>query len=90
MALYKEITQDNGIILTYHRILFLHSTINMQNSIAALSYIDENAREQEKEGLITPYIFSETFETAYNSEMTIETAYDFLKTIPKFKDAINI
>lgn len=37
MALFKEIKQPDGVITDYHRILFLQTTVNQQNSIAVLS-----------------------------------------------------
>lgn len=91
MALYKEITQTDGVTTSYHRILYLHMTTNRQNSIAVLSYVDDGCREKEKEAVITqPYTKSITYETAYDPAMTIETAYVYLKTLPEFADAEDI
>ena len=91
MALYKEITQNDGVTTKYHRILFVMNTVNRQSSIAVLSYVDEACRANEKNGFIEqPYQKSVTYETAYDSIMTVETAYDFLKTLPEFEGADNI
>lgn len=91
MALFKEIKQSDGVTTKYHRILFLMKTTNRQNSIAVLSYVDEETREGEKENVILqPYQKSITYETAYNPDMTIAMAYDFLKTLPEFEGATNI
>lgn len=91
MALKKEIRQDDGVVTNYHRILFLQSTVNRQNSIAVLSYVDEDAREGEKNATIAqPYNVSDTYETDYNESMTIKTAYDYLKTLPQFEGAEDI
>ena len=88
MALYKEIRQDDGVVTRYHRILFLQHTVNRQNSIAVLSYVDDTAREDEKSAILAqPYVKSVTYETDYDEEMTIETAYEYLKTLPKFEGA---
>ena len=91
MALYKEIRQDDGVTTNYHRILFLQTTVNRQNSIAVLSYVDDVARTSEKESIIAqPYVKSITYETAYDESMTIESAYEYLKTRPEFEGATDI
>ena len=91
MALYKEILQDDGVTTKYHRILFVQTTVNRQNSIAVLSYVDDTSRENEKEAVIAqPYVKSVTYETAYDEAMTISSAYDYLKTLPEFEGATDI
>ena len=81
MALFKEIKQPDGVITEYHRILFLQTTVNQQNSIAVLSKKNNSNR---------PYMRSKTYETDYDPDMTIEEAYEFLKTLQEFKDAENV
>lgn len=91
MALYKEILQADGVTTKYHRILYLHTTTNRQNSIAVLSYVDDQSRENEKENVLAqPYQKSVTYETTYDPTMTIESAYAYLKTLPVFEDATDV
>ena len=91
MALQKSIKQDDGVITNYHRILYSQITTNKQNSIAVISYIDNEARDNEKENVIAkPYSKAITYETEYDETMTIEKAYEYLKTLPEFKDAKDI
>jgi hypothetical protein len=91
MALYKEILQDDGVTTKYHRILFVQTTVNRQNSIAVLSYVDDTSRENEKEAVIAqPYVKSVTYEATYDEAMTISSAYEYLKTLPEFEGATNI
>lgn len=91
MALYKAIKQDDGVVTSYHRILYLHTTINRQNSIAVLSYVDSESRESELSNTVSqPYQKAVTYETSYDENMTIETAYDYLKTLPLFEGATDI
>lgn len=91
MALRKEIRQPDGVVTNYHRILFLKATVNRQNSIAVLSYVDEEARESEKDGTIAqPYCSSTTYETTYDETMNIVSAYEYLKTRSEFEGAIDI
>lgn len=91
MALKKEIRQSDGVTTNYHRILFITITPNRQNSIAVLSYVDNDSRVDEKENIIAqPYQKSVTYETAYDPNMTVTTAYGYLKTLPVFEGAEDI
>ncbi len=91
MALLKPIRGDDGVTTHYHRILYLQTTTNEQNSIAVLSYVDSVSRTEQKSGtLANPYQRSITYETSYDPEMTIKTAYDYLKTLPEFAGAKDV
>lgn len=90
MALYKEIRQEDGVRTNYHRILFLQQTVNKQNSIAVLSYTDEEARQFEQDGEYRPYRKSVTYEVDYDDTMTVEKAYEYLKTLDIFTGAEDI
>ena len=91
MALYKEIRQHDGVITKYHRISYITATVNRQNSIAVLSYVDSESRDNEKTDLETlPYRKAVTYETEYSPSMTVELAYEYLKTLPEFAGATDI
>lgn len=91
MALYKEIRQDDGVTTKYHRILYVHNTINKQSSIAVLSYVDNIARADEQESIIAqPYQKAVTYETDYDETMTPAKAYEYLKTLPQFENAEDV
>jgi len=91
MALYKEIKQNDGVVTKYHRILFVQKTTNRQNSIAVLSYVDDESRNSEKESVMSqPYQKSVTYETGYDDEMTMEKAYGYLKSLPQFEGAVDV
>lgn len=91
MALYKEIRQEDGVLTCYHRILYVTTTVNRQNSIAVVSYVDAESRTAEQNNTIAqPYQKGITYETAYDPSMTVETAYDYLKTLPQFEGAEDI
>jgi hypothetical protein len=90
MALYKEIRQPDGVVTHYHRILYLTQTVNCQNSIAVVSYTDEEAREMDNMPESIMYKNGVTYEVDYDESMTISTAYDYLKTLPQFEDAKDV
>lgn len=91
MALFKQIRQEDGVTTSYHRILYMMQTINRQTSIAVVSYVDAESREDEKGDIVEqPYQKAVTYETAYDEEMTIEGAYAYLKTMPQFEGATDV
>lgn len=91
MALNKPIKQDDGVTTSYHRILYLTKTVNRQNSIAVLSYVNSESRIDEKDNImVDPYVKAITYETTYDPNMTVETAYDFLKTLPQFEGSTDV
>lgn len=89
MALSKTIRQSDGVTTTYHRILYYQTTVNRQNSIVVLSYVDKQARNIEKNlmDIDQPYKKCITYETDYDPNMTIESAYEYLMTLPEFSKA---
>lgn len=91
MALYKEIRQNDGVTTKYHRILFVQAVTNHHNSIAVLSYVDEQSRNDETVEVMTqPYVRSITYETTYSPNMNVDLAYEFLKTLPEFEGAVDV
>lgn len=86
MALKKEITQEDGIVTDYHRILYIQNAINECTSIAVMSYIGADTRIRESEGMET-YRQATTYTAPYTEDMTAEKAYEYLKTLEEFKDA---
>lgn len=91
MALYKVVRQEDGVVTSYHRVLYMMQTVNRQNSIAVLSYVDDTSREAEKNNTMTqPYQKSVTYEVPYDENMSIASAYEYLKTLPQFEGASDI
>ena len=48
MGLLKNIEQDNGITLSYHRVVSVTETTNINNTIEIKSYLNKNQRLKEK------------------------------------------
>ncbi len=89
MALKKAIRLEDGVTVSYHRVSYIHNTINRQTSIAVMSYVDKQAREDELEGK-SPYRQSKTFEVEYDENITPSKAYDVLKSLPDFEGAEDV
>ncbi len=103
MALKKQIELDNGVITTYHRIVSINKVTNQNTIIEVASYTSEDKRNEEKEYYnkaknneitdndgINVFIETNYISKEYSENDTIEDCYEYLKTIEKFKDAINI
>ena len=48
MALIKEITLENGIIINYHRVVSVNNITNHSSIIEVASYTSKAKREEEK------------------------------------------
>lgn len=91
MALQKDIAQEDGVTTNYHRVLQLIQTVNRQNSITVLSYVNSSARDNEKSSVMSqPYCRNITYEVPYDESMTIVSAYNYLKTLPQFEGAEDV
>lgn len=91
MALKKKITQDDGVITEYHRILYVFNVVNSHGSISVASLVSDLIRDREKSGDISePYQKVVTYETTDKWDMTVKAAYEYLKTLPEFKGAEDI
>jgi hypothetical protein len=98
MALKKMIIMPNGLPLEYHRIALVSLDINNQNTILVESYLNEEARQYEKDYAarliegepIFPYTQSNYYNPPYDGVMSISRAYDWLRNnVPAFEGAEN-
>lgn len=90
MALKKEIRQDDGVITNYHRILYITQTLNRQNSIAVLSYVDSESRANDNDSEFRPYQKAKTYEFDFVPDLTAEAAYNLIKSLPEFEGAEDV
>ena len=105
MALKKRITMPNGLPLEYHKVALVSIEPNQQITVLYHSYLDESARQYEKdyaagkiEGEPTfPYVAHEYVHMDYNDNIgemkgdTMECAYKLLKKHrPEFEGAEDV
>ena len=91
MALKKDIKQDNGIVLTYHRIVGIENIINDKTILQVHSYLDKEQREKERNKVDGDIYIVTNYEIMdYNDTLTAHNAYDYLKTLEKYEDAEDI
>ena len=84
MALKKSIRQEDGVVTSYHRILFMSQFVNSHTSVVVASYVDRQSRDTLGEGA-EPYVRTVTFETDYDPEMNVDSAYAYLKGLEAFE-----
>lgn len=104
MALKKIITMPNGLSLEYHRVALVSIEPNQQITILYHSYLNEEARQYEKDYAagkiegepIFPYVAHEYIHMSYADSIedmngdTMQCAYGLLKkNRPEFVDAID-
>jgi len=94
MALKKDIVQPNRVTLSYHRVARVDITTNVVNSIEVNSYINADARNDEKEyfasddrGDMNVLVEAAFYEVPYDQTMTVDSAYAYLKTLDEFAGA---
>ena len=105
MALKKKVIMPNGLPLEYHRIALVTIEPNQQITILRHSYLDEEARQYEKnykQGKIKgeptfPYVDYEYIHMNYNENIgemngdSMKCAYKLLKKHrPEFDDAEDV
>ena len=105
MALKKKIIMPNGLPLEYHRVALISIEPNQQITLLRHSYLNEEARQYEKdyalgliEGIPTfPYVDYEYISMNYAENIdhmigdTMECAYKLLKKhCPQFEDAEDV
>ena len=97
MGLMKNKVLDNGITLTYHRVVSVNSIVNMQSMIEVGSYLNKEEREKEKEWYasspkdrLSVYISTTYYPIEYSKDLNVDNAYEYLKTLDDFADAEDI
>lgn len=98
MAIKKKFKAQNGIGLEYHRIALVKIEVNNQITILRHSYLNEEARQYEKDyanGKIKgapafPYVDAEYMRIDYEDGMTVQKAYGWLKKQPGFENAEDV
>ena len=88
MALTKEIELDNGIVVSYHRIVSINKITNKDEIIEVGSYINEQQREKEQtQPGSNVFIYTQYLNKEYDKDENINDVYSYLKTTDEFKDA---
>ena len=97
MALKKDMVLDNGITVSYHRIVSMNHIINKNTTIEVGSYINKEQRDKEKEWYagncesdLNVFISTVYYMLDYNEGLTVIDAYEYLKTLDVFSDAEDI
>ena len=95
MALQKNITLGNGVIVNYHRVVSVNNITNHATIIEICSYTSPEKREEEKEKLangepMNIFLETEYLSIEYDKDMNVNKAYEYLETLPKFEESNDI
>lgn len=100
MGLKKRISQGNGVVLNYHRVVSVHTITNDQTIVEVAGYTSQAKRREEKEAaeLVAQgqpaecdvYIATTYFNAEYDPGMTVINAYEYLKGLPEFEGATDV
>ena len=96
MALSKPIKQNNGIVLSYHRIVDIRNVVNDKTYLDVVSYVDNEERiKEQNQPKYSPnraeiYKVSAIYDLPYNDTLTIEQAYEHLKTLQVFEGSEDV
>lgn len=95
MALEKDIVTEDGITLSYHRIVRLSCDVNVMNSLTVQSYISEEQRNIEKiaerdgkKAIV--FVRVSVYACDYDENMSVKRGYKYLKTLKIFEDAKDV
>lgn len=90
MAILKNITLDNGISLSYHRIVRVTNITNQLSMLEIGSYTNEAKRLEEKNKIENKnpvrniFINTEYLNLPYDENMNVVQGYYYLKSLDKF------
>ena len=89
MAIIKNIELENGVTVSYHRVVSVNNVTNVSSIIEVGSYTNKAKREEEKQAIenaqpMDVFIHSEYISIPYNSQLNVDSAYDYLKTTDEY------
>jgi len=97
MALKKDITLNNGIVVSYHRVVSITNSINLYTMIEVGSYLSEEFRQKEKEwyknnkdGYFDVFMNTTYHQMEYNKEINVDNVYEYLKTLDIFEGSEDV
>ncbi len=92
MAIIKNITLDNGVVVDYHRVVSVNNITNISSIIEVASYTSKSKREEEKQAIahgepMNVFIHSQYLSVSYNSELNVNSAYEYLKGTEEYANS---
>ena len=95
MGLSKPITQSNGVLTNYHRVVSIKIITNAVNIVQVASYVSKEKRDEEinatkNKNICDVFIHTTQKHLPYDQDMTIKTAYEWLKTLPEFEESEDV
>lgn len=89
MALFKEKELDDGVAVSYHRVVSVGCVTNVQNAVEVASYPSRAWREREMAGGGS-YVHTSWHVLPYRQGMSVDDAYEYLKGLPEYEGAADV
>ncbi len=89
MALSKSLTLENGLEVSYHRVVSVGCVTNVQSAVEVASCPSREARAREKDGGGC-YVWTTWHVLPYTPGMSVVDAYEYLKTLPEYEGAEDV
>ena len=89
MAIIKEITLENGVVINYHRVVSVNNITNQSSIIEMAGYTSKAKREEEKQKTKTGeemnvFIDTTYVNAPYNQNLNVVSAYQYIKRLPAY------
>ena len=90
MAIIKEISLENGVVINYHRVVNVNNITNISSIIEVAGYTSKAKREEEKQKIqsgeeMNVFIDTTFVSVPYNSTLNVKSAYDYIKSLDKYQ-----
>ena len=91
MAIIKEITLENGVVLNYHRVVSVNNITNQASIIEVAGYTSKEKREEEKEKIenaqpMNIFIDTKYLDVPYDADLNVISAYEHIKTLDYYSN----
>lgn len=92
MAIKKEIKDNRGVTVSYHRVAKITSIVNYASMIEVSSYISKEDRELEQGNPSFSNVYNSTiyYDIPYTDNLSVKGAYDYIKSLPEFEGAEDV
>lgn len=92
MALALDMTTPDGVPVSYHRVVSVISTTNVQATVEVRHYVSARARAEEAQATaagrpMCVWTSTEYMAAPYGSVTDVSSAYEYLKGLPPYAGA---
>lgn len=92
MAIIKEISLENGVVINYHRVVSVINITNRSSIVEIAGYTSKAKREEEKQKIengeeMNIFIYTKYLNVPYDANLNVNSAYEYIKTLEDYSDS---